>query len=224
MCRMTQYGQFCPVAKASEIFAERWTPLVLRELLCGTERFSDIRRGVPLMSPSLLSNRLKALERNGIIERRGSPRAARYILTEAGEELRPVVMLLGQWGKKFASDRIEPGDYDVMLLMWDISRRVDASAMPPGTHVVAFDFPDAPKAKRHFWLLARDGAAELCLHDPGHEVGLTLRSSVRTLADIWLGQRDLAQARRANDLELEGARPLIKTLPQWFTLSLFAEA
>ena len=221
---MTQYGQFCPVAKAAEIFAERWTPLVLRELLCGSDRFSDIRRGVPLMSPSLLSNRLKALERNGILERRGGPRASRYVLTEAGEELRPVVMLLGQWGKKFASDRLEPGDYDVMLLMWDISRRVDATAMPPGTHVVGFHFPDAPKAKRQFWLLTRDGAAELCLHDPGHETDLTFRSSVRTLADVWMGQRSVAQARSAGDLELDGARSLIKTLPQWFTLSIFATA
>jgi DNA-binding HxlR family transcriptional regulator len=120
------YGQFCPVAKASEIFGERWTPLIMRELLCGSYRFNDLRRGVPLMSPSLLSQRLKTLERAGIVERRPDPenKSYEYHLTQAGQELRPVIELLGVWGQRWARKRVEPGDLDPSLLMWDIHRRL----------------------------------------------------------------------------------------------------
>ena len=222
---MRGYGQFCPVAKASEVVAERWTPLVIREMIAGSSRFSDIQRGVPLMSSSLLSRRLRDLEQAGIIERvqgEGS-RSTEYALTEAGRELRPVIEMLGVWGQRWATHNITRDDLDASLLLWDIRRGLDADRMPDGQTVIHFSFSDGPAAKRNWWLVANDADVDLCLVDPGKEVDLHVHSDVRTLVDVWMGHMAIGDALRAGDITLDGPRTLVRAFPQWLRLNVFAE-
>src|SRR3990172_1670046 len=148
---MKGYGQFCPVAKAAEVLGDRWTLLVVRELLCGSRHFNDLRRGVPLMSPSLLSQRLKQIERAGIIERepdRQNKQGMVYQLTAAGHELTPVVMMLGNWGKRWARSDLKREDLDPALLMWDMHRRLNTENLPTQRTVLQFEFRDVNTAKR----------------------------------------------------------------------------
>src|SRR5687768_3390295 len=163
---MATYGQFCPVAMASEVLTERWTPLVIRELLCGSTRFNDLRRGVPLMSPALLSKRLKTLERVGVVERKGSE----YHLTPAGAELRSVVEAMGVWGQRWARGDVMAKHYDASLLMWDIHRSVNLDAVPDERIVVFFHLEGSSDKKSRFWLVLNNSAADLCLTDPGHDI------------------------------------------------------
>lgn len=220
---MKGYGQFCPVAKASEILAERWTPLVLRELLAGSHRFNDLRRGVPLMSRSLLSKRLRSLEDAGVVERRARPgrQAHEYHLTPAGEELRPLVEVLGNWGQRWVLADVEEDDLDPSLLMWDIRRGVRTEHLPEDRIVVRFDLRDVAGAHGRWWLVVGGGEIDLCLTDPGFEVSLHLRVSQRTLTRYWLGQIDWSQA-LADDLELVGPRWLQRSIPTWLGRSAFA--
>ena len=155
---MMHYGQFCPIAKAAEIVAERWTPLVIHELLAGSTRFNDIRRGVPLMSQTLLSTRLKELERVGIVERRGDgKRAHEYHLTAAGVALGPVVRSLGEWGLQYAQDPLEEGDLDVSVLVWNIQRRINSSVFRARRVTVYLEFTDVPKNKKSMVDCERSG-------------------------------------------------------------------
>lgn len=225
MAGKKSYGQFCPVAKAAEVVAERWTPLVLRELICGSTRFGDLKKGVPLMSPSLLSQRLKELEYAGIIERRpmATGRGSEYHLTESGEHLAPLIEGLGHWGKRWLKPEIEEGDLDPGLLMWDISRRVDASALPeqPRT-TVEFHLMGVPSKFGRWWLVFERGETDLCLKDPGFEVDLYVTAPMRVAAEMWLGRRSIAQAVRSGDLTLDGPKSQINAFSRWFTLSVFA--
>ena len=220
----SEYGQFCPVAKAAEILGERWTPLVLRELICGSTRFSELRRGVPLMSPSLLSKRLKTLERAGVIERRSEAQSGgvEYRLTEAGEELRPVIEQLGVWGKRWTRSGLESGDLDPGLLMWDIHRRVDIGKVPAGRTVVAFELLDVFNSMRRWWLVLDPGGVDLCLKDPGYPVDLKVKTGLRTLTAVWNGDLALKSATASGKLVLDGPRRLVRAFPSWLKLSLFA--
>ena len=222
---MSGYGQFCPVAKASEILAERWTPLVLRELLCGSHRFSDLCRGVPLMSRSLLAKRLKELERAGVVERRHVPgrEAAEYYLSPAGEELRPVIEGLGVWGQRWILFDVDERDLDPSLLMWDIRRGLNRDALPERRAVVRFEFTDVQGPRRRWWLLAggEGGNADLCMTDPGFEVDLRVAVGRRHLTRYWLGQIDWREL-VASGLELEGERWLQRSLRDWLGRSFFA--
>lgn len=215
---MSTYGQFCPVAMASEVLTERWTPLVVRELLCGSTRFNDLRRGVPLMSPALLSKRLKTLERVGVVERRG----AEYHLTPAGEELRGVVEALGVWGQRWARGDVVAKHYDASLLMWDIHRNVDLARIPDRRVVVHFHLSGSSDRKSHFWLVLEPGSADLCLTDPGHDVDVEVAAHMRTMVDYWMGRLRFTAAVRAGDLTVSGPSRLVRELPHWFTQSPFA--
>ena len=215
---MPTYGQFCPVAMASEVLTERWTPLVVRELLCGSTRFNDLRRGVPLMSPSLLSKRLKTLERVGVVERDGSD----YRLTSAGEELRPIIESMGVWGQRWARGDVVAKDYDASLLMWDIHRNIDTDQIPPRRVVVHFHVKGSRDGKRHFWLVLHEGVADLCLADPGHEVDVTVEGHVATMLDYWMGHVEFVDAVRQGDVTVAGPAKLARDLPTWFRRSLFA--
>jgi DNA-binding HxlR family transcriptional regulator len=171
---MMRYGQFCPIAKAAEIVAERWTPLVVHELLAGSTRFNDIRRGVPLMSPTLLSARLKELERVGIVERRGgATRMREYHLTEAGLALAPLIRQLGEWGLQYAQDPLEEGDLDVTVLVWNMRRRVDPGVFPGRRVTVQFEFTGVPRNKSQWWVVNDRGSVDLCPKDPGFPVDLS---------------------------------------------------
>ncbi|HZO88892.1 MAG TPA: helix-turn-helix domain-containing protein [Chthonomonadaceae bacterium] len=224
MARRVSYGQFCPVAKACEVFAERWTPLILREMLMGSSRFSDIHRGVPLMSRSLLSKRLQELERAGVIARAASGSGYdEYRLTPAGEELRPIVVQLGNWGKQWTKSTMDPGDLDVGLLMWDMRRRIDYHQLPEERVVVYFQYHDAPVSRRHWWLVLNHDEADLCLVDPGIEPDLYVTTDVRTMTGIWMGDLSYGSALQTQALKIEGPQGLRNRLPSWLRLSVFAD-
>jgi DNA-binding HxlR family transcriptional regulator len=211
---MAGYGQFCPVAKAMELLDERWTMLVIRELLCGSRHFNALRRGVPRMSPSLLSARLRTLVRAGIVERYEDGRQVTYELTPAGEQLRPIVEALGQWGLRWVPE-LGDEDYDPHLLMWDIRRNVDLSAVPPGRTVLRFTFPDVAPEDRSWWLVMTPDEVDLCTFDPGHPVLGTVETDLRTLTRIWHGELTWAQAQRTGDVHIHGAPQVGRNLARW---------
>jgi DNA-binding HxlR family transcriptional regulator len=221
---MKGYGQFCPVAKASEILAERWTPLVLRELLCGSSRFNDIQRGVPLMSRSLLATRLKELERAGVVERRQAPgrRSHEYLLTAAGRELRPIIEGLGTWGQRWIVSDLAEADLDPSLLMWDMRRNIRRDELPARQVVVRFEFTDVPGARRLWWLLVAQEDADICVTDPGFQVDLGISVRLRDLTRYWLGQVEWGELLRGAAVALDGPPGLRRSLPQWLGRSGFA--
>ena len=217
---MIQYGQFCPIAKAAEIVAERWTPLVVHELLAGSTRFSDIRRGVPLMSQTLLSTRLKELERVGIVERRGDGKHSReWHLTEAGTALGPVIHQLGLWGVRYAQDPLREDDLDVTVLVWNIKRRVDPGVFPGRRTTLCFEFPDVPEGKRQWWLVNERDAVDLCPFDPGFPVDLYVTTGIRTMIAVWFGKLTWEAGVRSGAIEVIGPRQLRDRLRSWFLLS-----
>jgi len=217
----TSYHQFCPVAKAMELLDERWTLLVVRELLSGSEHFNELRRGLPRMSPTLLSRRLHLLVRAGILDRRTDGGDVRYVLTAAGEELRPVVEALGAWGVRWIGE-LGDRDLDPKLLLWDMHRNIDHAAVPDGRTVIQFRFPDAPVSMRDWWLVVSGGEADVCDADPGYDVAVTVRGSLRSLVEVWRGDRTWSDALRARAIEVLGPERLRRGLPRWFTLSSFA--
>lgn len=225
MAGKKSYGQFCPVAKAAEVVAERWTPLVLRELVCGSTRFSDLKKGVPLMSPSLLSQRLKELEYAGIVKRvpAQSGRGSEYHLTESGQHLAPLIEGLGHWGERWLRPQFDDRDLDPSLLMWDVSRRVDPAGVPdqPRT-TVQFHLTGVPSKYGRWWLVFENGAADLCLKDPGFDVDLYVTTPMRVAAEVWLGRRGIAEAVRSGDLKLDGPKRQVSAFSRWFALSVFA--
>lgn len=219
-----EYGQFCPVALASEVLAERWTLLIVRELLAGAHRFNDIRRGVPRLSPTLLKQRLQTLEYAGVVERKssGATRGPDYCLTEAGQSLRPVVVSIGEWGQRWARD-IGPEDLDPGWLVWAMHRRLNTPAMPPGRTVIEIEFVDAPANQRRFWLVHNSGSVDVCLKHPGYETTVRVSTRVRTLAEVWRGIRSTKNELRAGRIKLDGARDCCRAFPQWLLLSMFAQ-
>ena len=222
---MKGYEQFCPVAKAAEIMTRRWMPLVVRELLCGSCRFNDIHRGLPKMSRSLLTRRLSELEDAKLIERRivGEDEHPEYHLTEGGEELRPIIEQLGVWGQRWVRTEVSRDDVDAGLLMWDMQRRVRRDRLPRRRVVVHFQFPDAPEEHRDFWLVLERDGVDLCLKDPGYGWDLRVRSDVRSLTGVWLGDFDFARALKDEAIRMRGPRELRRQFPTWLGLSLFAQ-
>jgi DNA-binding HxlR family transcriptional regulator len=214
------YGQFCPVAKASEIFATRWTPLVLRELMGGKHTFNDIHRGVPLMSRGMLALRLRELEHHGVIERRvRAPGAGHeYWLTPAGDGFRPVVNSLGDWGLNHTRDLITRADLDPALLLWGLCDRAKSGVRPERRIVLRFEFSGVPASRARFrlmWLMLERSGAQVCVKDPGFAVDLVLRGDIGDYVAVYLGHsawRDLVGKARV----LEGDRQIAKQLPVWF--------
>lgn len=215
------YGQFCPVAKAAEIFCERWNALLFRELGAGSTRFSEIHRGVPLMSPSMLSRRLKELESEGVVERCQSSGGSTYHLTEAGREFLPLVHSLGVWGQRWTRRQLRDGEIDFRLLLWDMERTVRSDAFGAGRTVVQLLFTDLSSAQATWWFL-NDGAVELCVKDPGYEVDLYLSSSVADMIHIWRGDLALDRALEERRLKAHGATSLVRNLSHWLSLSPLA--
>ncbi|TDC58019.1 transcriptional regulator [Actinomadura sp. KC345] len=211
------YYQFCPVAKAMELLDERWTLLIIRELLSGSEHFNEVRRGVPRISPTLLSKRLNQLVRAGVVDKR----ADRYVLTPAGEELRPVVDALAVWGVRWVGE-LGDRDLDPKLLMWDVRRNIDCDAVPAGRTVVLFSFRDVPARDRHWWLVLTPGGADVCDVDPGYEVSVTVIADLRHMVLIWRGDIRWQDAVRAGAVEVQGPEALRRTAPEWLRLSRFA--
>ncbi|HKX90835.1 MAG TPA: helix-turn-helix domain-containing protein [Sphingomicrobium sp.] len=215
------FGQFCPLALASEVLTQRWMLLILRELGAGSARFNDIRRGVPRISASLLKERLDSLQAAGIVEQSGSGQDRRYRLTEAGHELKPILSGIGAWGQRWARD-IRPDDLDPGWLVWNIHRRLNLDAMPEGPLVIEFRFVDARPGQRRFWLLRRRREVEVCLKPPGRDSDLVVETGVQTLAEIWRGLRPIAEEIAAGRLRLDGPTNLRRTFPGWLLLSVYA--
>jgi DNA-binding HxlR family transcriptional regulator len=218
---MGGYGQFCPVAKAMELLDERWTMLVVRELLEGSRQFNALRRGLPRMSPALLSTRLRTLARAGVVERYQDGNRISYTLTPAGRELRPIVEALGQWGIRWIPD-LGDEDLDPHLLLWDVHRNVDLAAVPPGRTVLGFVFRDVPGAARHWWLVITAGGVDLCDVDPGGPATATVEADLRTLTLVWRGDLGWAQALRSGGLTVHGPAHVRRAVPRWLKLSAFA--
>jgi len=217
---MTGYGQFCPVAKAMELLDERWTMLVIRELLCGSRHFNALRRGVPRMSPTLLSARLRTLVRAGVVERFEDGKQVTYALTPAGEQLRPIVEALGQWGLRWMPELGEE-DYDPHLLMWDVHRNVDLSSVPPGRTVLRFTFPDVRPEERNWWVVITSDAVDLCNFDPGHPETATVETDLRTLTRIWRGELTWSQSQRSGAVQVHGPAYVGRSLPRWLPKTTF---
>lgn len=220
------YHQFCPVAMASELLCTRWTMIVLRELMCGPARFNELRRGMPRMSPALLSRRLKELEDAGVVERRPLEHEAggfEYCLTPAGEEIRPLVEGMGRWGQRWVSGQLSLQMLDAQLLMWDMRRRLQIDAVPGGCRVIQFLYPDAPPRDRKWWLVVRPGEpVDLCSVDPGLDIDLFVHSPLRTMTEIWMGLATVAAARDQGLVQVAGDERLAAGLQRWLGLSPFA--
>lgn len=221
---MRGFGQFCPMALATEIVGERWTPLVIRELMLGSRRFNDIHRGVPRMSPSLLATRLKTLEKAGIVARqRATGGRVEYTLTDAGAALGPVIDGLAVWGKTFLPATLSRGNSDPDLLMWDVHRRMNLSHMPTSRTVMRFEFTDQPKQKRYRWIVGNSAGVELCITDPGFDIDLFVTTDSRTMTWVWYGDIPLNQALVAGTISLDGPRNLREAFPAWLMLNLLAD-
>jgi DNA-binding HxlR family transcriptional regulator len=220
-CMGSSYHQFCPVAKAMELLDERWTMLVIRELLLGSRHFNDIRRGVPKMSPSLLSKRLQDLTRAGIVERRDDGREVAYVLTAAGEELRPVVENLGAWGMRWIG-QVGDEDLDPKLLLWDLHRHVDPALVPPGRTVVSFRFIDVPAKIRDWWLVITAEEVDVCDFDPGYDVAVSVTGTLRRMVQICRGDLGWPAALKSGSIQLQGPERLRRAVPTWFPPSQFA--
>ncbi len=216
------YHQFCPIAKAMELPDERWTLLVVRELISGSEQFNQLRRGLPRMSPTLLSRRLTQLERAGLLERRLEGGTSRYRLTRAGHELRPVIEAVGAWGVRWVGE-LGDRDLDPKLLLWDMHRNVVPEAVPSGRTVVSFRFGDVERGRRDWWLVIEPEEVDVCDADPGLDVAVRVDASLRALVGVWLGDRTWTDALRSRDVVLEGPPELRRGFPTWFLLSPFAQ-
>ncbi len=217
---MKSYGQFCPVAKAAELFCERWTPLVIRDLAAGATRFSELQRGVPLMSPTLLSRRLKQLVAEGVVERR--PRSGgpgwTYHLTPAGEEFAPLVIALGVWGRRWSRRELAEDEVDLGLLLWTIERAACAKAFGRDRAVVRLELTDQPEGKTLWWFLNEGTRCTLCLTDPGFEVDLYLAASLPDMIRIVRGDLSLGGALASARLEAIGSRAARRAMAPWLNI------
>ena len=215
------YHQFCPVAKAMELLDERWTMLVIRELLSGGRHFNDLRRGLPRMSPTLLSKRLNQLVRAGVVDRRQEGREVLYRVTPAGEELRSAIELLGAWGIRWTGE-LGDADLDPKLLMWDLHRNVDLAQVPSGTTVVRFDLDGVHPRERQWWMVLTPTEVDVCDQDPGHEVDATVSGRLRDLIAIWRGDRSWIDSLRTGLVVVTGSEAVRRQVPVWFRPGNFA--
>jgi DNA-binding HxlR family transcriptional regulator len=210
------YGQYCPISRALDLLGERWTMLVVRDLLVGATRFNELARGLPGLSRSLLSKRLRQLETAGIVERLDGE----YLLTPAGKALEPIVFGLGEWGAQWTFGDPDPDELDAQLLVWWMHTRLDTSHLPGRRLVLQVRFTDDP---RRFWIVIESGTPSVCLADPGYEVDVAMVSDVATLYRVWLGRTPLRDAIRAGSITFEGPSALVRRMPEVMQLSPVAE-
>jgi len=221
---MTDYGQFCPVAKATEVIGEKWTMLIIRELMLGTCRFNDFQRALSRISPTLLTKRLKHLEERGIVMRRkiSGQKGYEYRLTAAGKELAPLIETLAVWGMRWARGQMTDDELDVEFLMWDLQRRLQTDQLPAGETVICFIFDELEQFKT-WWLVVYDNTVDLCTEDPGKDVDLYVSSNVRTLVEVWEGDIDLQHALKTEKIKAHGVKALVRSMPDWLGLCLYKD-
>jgi DNA-binding HxlR family transcriptional regulator len=208
---MRTYAQYCPIVRAVEVIGERWTLLIVREMLVGATRFNELARGLPGLSRGLLSRRLRQMEAAGLLERREDG----YVLTAAGEDLRPLVFGLAEWGARHAFGNPRPEELDPEVLMWWLHGRIDTTELSRRA-VIQVDVTDR---RRVFWLVIEPGDASVCYTDPGFEVDALMRSDLATLYRMWEGEIELLDAVKAGSIEFSGPRWIVSGLPRWLQLS-----
>ena len=218
------YGQFCPIAKATEILGERWTFLIIRELLMGAKRFCELQRGLGDISSALLTARLRSFEAGGLILRRriSGQRSYEYLPTAACEALRPVIVAVGEWGLCWLRHTLSKDDFDPEFLMLYMERSVDPMQLPSRS-VIQFKFTDLPE-QRDWWLVLDAGQVDVCITRPARDVDIYFTTTVRTMHDVWMGDRSSHDAIRAGDLLIEGDVYLTRRLSSWLKLSVFAQS
>lgn len=221
---MKTYGQFCPVAKAAEIFCERWTPLIIRELATGSSRFAEIQRGVPLASPTLISRRLKQLEAEGIVERHKSEsgKSWTYHLSEAGQEFAPLIEALGTWGQRWTRRDLREHEVSLDLLLWGMEKCANPDAFGNRRTLVELELTDQPAHKRGWWFLNEAGRCQLCLKETGYEVDVYLTCTLRDMIHIWRGDVGLADAIDSQRLVIHGNSDARRAIPDWLGISPLA--
>jgi len=221
---MAGYGQFCPVAKATEVIGEKWTLLVLRELFLGTTRFNDFQRAMSRMSPTLLAKRLRRLEECGIIIRKklSGQRGYEYRLTAAGKELSPLIETLAVWGMRWSRGQLADDELDVEFLMRELQRRLQTEYLPDGETVICIIFDELTKHK-NWWLLVDGNVVDLCTEDPGKNVDLYINSSVRKIVEVWEGDLNIRTALRDGSIKAHGLSHLVRTMPDWFGVCLYKD-
>ena len=214
------YGQFCPIALASEVLTQRWMLLIIHQLAQGASRFNDIRRGVPKISATLLKQRLETLVAADVVATKpvASSGNIEYFLTEAGQELEGVLRGIATWGQRWARD-ISPQDLDPGWLMWNMHRRLNLDTMPEGLTVIHFIFTDTSPRDRFFWLVVNEGIVDVCLKYPGYAADVTITTSIRAMAEIWRGIRPITTEIKNGNLKLEGKQGLKRAFPGWLLLS-----
>ena len=220
---MKTYGQFCPLAQATQLLCKQWTLLVIREMIAGSKRFSELQKGVPLMSPTLLSTRLKQLAKAGVIAHHGASGSREYTLTRAGLELHPVVLLLGAWGHRWVPSKLGRDDLDASLLMWDMRRTVDPAVFPKRRIVIQFEYTGEPVAAKNWWLVSENGEVDLCLHDNGYDIDVVIKCSLKTMTAVWTCQRLFTEAVKQCDIKVLGDAALTRKLPAWLRASTLSE-
>ena len=221
---MAEYGQFCPVAKASDIIGERWTVLILRELLLGTKRYNEFLHGLSRISPTLLSKRLKALEAKGLIVRKRPPgqKSHEYHLTACGRELAPLIEHLAVWGMRWARGQLADSELDVEFLMLDLQRRLQTDHLPDGETVLCFTFNELESFKT-WWMVASEKEVDLCTENPGKEVDLYISSGVRDMVKVWRGDLTIRKALREKLIRTQGNTRLTRSMPDWLGVCLYAD-
>lgn len=222
---MIGYGQFCPVAKAAELLGERWTLLIVRELLVGARRYAELQRSLAKASPTILTKRLKELEQAGIVRRTpvDGKHHVEYTLTRAGAALGPLVEQMGLWAARWAPSRLAREDLDAYFLMLDISRRLDASRLPRPAVTLGFHFRGGA-GPAHWWLVIRGDTRDICDKDPGYAIDLLITSPLRSFTEVWLGQRPFALAVETGRIRLSGDVMLERSAGEWLGFSAFARA
>jgi DNA-binding HxlR family transcriptional regulator len=219
---MQRYGQYCPLARGAEVLGDRWTLLIIREMLFGVQRFNELERFLPGISRSVLAQRLRHLQRVGLVERHADADGQRslYLLTQAGRDLRPVVRAIGNWGAKWAFGDPDPAELDPDLVVQWISRHLAWERLPARRVVVQFAVTGPPV--RRYWLVIQPEDVSVCMHDPGFGVDAVFRSDARTLYQVYTGELALPDAQRSGRLQLDCAPAVRRQVPTWFAWSGFA--
>ena len=217
-----EYGQFCPIAKALEILGERWTLLIVRELLMGSSRFNELQRGLNLISPTILTKRLNELCAAGIVIRKKIPgqRGYEYFLTEMGKELLPVVISIGEWGMRWARGKMDDSDLDLELLMMYLQRCIQSDKLPGNETVIRFKFTDIDKFS-DWWIVANDESVDVCVRDPGKDVDVYFTTDLRTMIKVWMGDQPYKTAIKEGSLKLVGPSALTRDVNTWLSPSIF---
>lgn len=219
-----KYGQFCPIAKATELLGEKWTLLIIREMLMGSSRFNELQRGLRMISPALLSRRLQSLEQNGLLFKKkiSGQRGYEYFATEPTKELLPILLNLGDWGMKWAKDNLTDEDYDVDFLMIYLRRSIVPEKLPDGETIIKFKFLDITD-NPDWWLIISDGEIDICVNDPGKDVDVYFTSTVEILSKVWLGLIKYKEVIKSEKLLVVGPSALTRNISSWFTSSPFTK-